>query len=160
MAYAHVESGSVIALYETVPQSFKNVSNFHVLSESARRDHGLYPVVETNPPAPGQQVTDTVFTVDESTKTVTATHTLITPVPETITATQVRLWLVRNGINLAQVSSALAAIEDAQQRAEAEVYWEYAPYIERSNPLVAAIGAALNLDNAALDAAFIAASSM
>jgi hypothetical protein len=76
------------------------------------------------------------------------------PVPSSITATQIRLWLVRNGISMAQVSEAIAAIADPQARAEAEVLWEYAPYVERTNPLVAAIAAGFNMDDAAIDQAF------
>ena len=76
------------------------------------------------------------------------------PVPSSITATQIRLWLVRNGVSMAQVSEAIAAIPDAQARAEAEVLWEYAPYVERTNPLVAMIAAGFNMDDAAIDNAF------
>lgn len=76
------------------------------------------------------------------------------PVPTTITATQIRLWLVRHGISMQQVSDAIAVIPDAQARAEAEVYWEYAPYIERANPLVSSLAAVFNMDSAAVDRAF------
>lgn len=76
------------------------------------------------------------------------------PVPASITATQIRLWLVRNGISMEQVSAAIAAISDTQARAEAEVLWEYAPYVERTNPLVAMIAAGFNMDDAAIDNAF------
>lgn len=76
------------------------------------------------------------------------------PVPASVTATQIRLWLVRNGISMAQVYAAIAAIPDAQARAEAEVLWEYAPYVERSNPLVAMIASGFNMDAAAIDSAF------
>jgi hypothetical protein len=76
------------------------------------------------------------------------------PVPTSITATQIRLWLVRNGITMAQVSEAIAAIPDQQARTEAEVLWEYAPYVERTNPLVAAIAAGFNMADAAIDQAF------
>ena len=80
------------------------------------------------------------------------------PVPSSITATQIRLWLVRNGISMEQVAAAIAAIPDAQERAEAEVLWEYAPYVERTNPLVAAIASGFNMDDAATDQAFREAS--
>jgi len=76
------------------------------------------------------------------------------PVPPRVTATQIRLWLVRNGISMEQVSDAIAAIADPQSRAEAEVLWEYAPYIERTNPLVAIIASGFNMDEATVDNAF------
>ena len=75
-------------------------------------------------------------------------------VPPSITATQIRIWLVRNGVSMEQVTAAIAAIPDAQARAEAEVLWEYAPYVERTNPLVAMIAAGFNMDDAAIDNAF------
>ena len=78
----------------------------------------------------------------------------VVPVPDSITATQIRLWLVRNGISMEQVYAAIAAIPDPQSRAEAEVLWEYAPYIERSNPLVEMLGVGFNMDSAAIDNAF------
>lgn len=71
-------------------------------------------------------------------------------VPESITATQARLWLVDRGVSLESVSQ---AITDERAR----VYWEYAPYIERHNPLVESIGASLGID---LDMAFREASSL
>ena len=72
-------------------------------------------------------------------------------VPETVTATQVRLWLIDHGIGLDAVS---AAITDERAR----VYWEYAPYIERSNPLVDAIGGSLGMAGEQIDQAFREAS--
>jgi hypothetical protein len=72
-------------------------------------------------------------------------------VPESVTATQVRLWLVDHGVSLDAVS---AAITDDRAR----VYWEYAPYIERSNPLVDAIGGSLGLSSDQIDQAFREAS--
>jgi hypothetical protein len=85
---------------------------------------------------------------------------VLEPVPDSITATQIRLWLVRNGISMEQVSSAIASIEDPQSRAEAEVLWEYAPYVERTNPLVGMISTGFGMDEAAIDNAFREASTL
>lgn len=82
----------------------------------------------------------------------------IIPVPASVTATQIRLWLVRHGISMQQIYAAISAIPDQQFRAEAEVQWEYAPYIERTNPLVEMIAAGFNMDIAAIDSAFREAS--
>lgn len=71
--------------------------------------------------------------------------------PSTVTARQVRLWLVRHGVAVSDVTDALDAIEDAQVRQEAQIEWEYAPYIERSHPMVQAIATALDID---IDTAF------
>lgn len=72
-------------------------------------------------------------------------------IPDSVTATQVRLWLVDRGVSLESVS---AAITDERAR----VYWEYAPYIERSNPLVDSIGSALGFTSEQIDQAFREAS--
>lgn len=75
--------------------------------------------------------------------------------PDAISARQVRLWLVRQGIPISDVTDALDAIEDTQARQEAQIEWEYSPYIERSHPMVQAIATSLSID---IDAAFAEAS--
>jgi hypothetical protein len=82
------------------------------------------------------------------------------PVPEQITARQIRLWLVSHGVSMAAVESAVDAIPDATQREMVRVEWEYAPYIERSHPMLIPLAAALGLDEAAVDAAFREAASL
>jgi hypothetical protein len=79
---------------------------------------------------------------------------IILPVPQSITATQIRLWLIRNGITMGQITDAISAIVDSQTRSEAEVLWEYAPYVERTNPLVALIASNFSMDNDTIDQAF------
>jgi hypothetical protein len=74
------------------------------------------------------------------------------PVPETVTATQARLWLLRkHGLSSDDVRS---AIESMPNQGEALIRWEYSPYIERSNPLVETIGLMLGLGSDQLDDAF------
>jgi hypothetical protein len=75
-------------------------------------------------------------------------------VPESVTARQIRLWLVRHGVSLAQVDAAIDAIQDAQAREEARVEWDYAPYVERSHPMLVPLAAALGLDESQVDDAF------
>lgn len=82
------------------------------------------------------------------------------PVPEQITARQIRLWLVAHGVSMAAVESAIDAIPDATQREMVRVEWEYAPYIERSHAMLVPLAAALGLDEAAVDAAFREAASL
>ncbi|WP_051680010.1 hypothetical protein [Pseudorhizobium marinum] len=73
-------------------------------------------------------------------------------VAQPLTARQLRLGLVANGIAMEQVEVAIAAIEDTQQRAVAFVEWEYAAQFERDHPLIASIGAALGLTAEQVDA--------
>jgi hypothetical protein len=78
------------------------------------------------------------------------------PVPDTITATQIRLWLLGRGISPAVVDEAVANSGNEG----AMIQWEYSPYIERSHPLVEAIAASLGMTPVDVDAAFIEASSL
>lgn len=79
-------------------------------------------------------------------------------VPQSITATQIRLWLFRNGIGLDDVEAAIESIPDKRSRGETRIQWEYAPYIERSHPFVDFLGAGLGLTSDQIDVAFAEAS--
>lgn len=82
------------------------------------------------------------------------------PVPESVTAWQIRRWLISQGISLAKVDAAIAAIPDAAQREAAKVDWEYAPYVERSHPMLVPLGAALGMTPEQIDAAFVEAAGL
>ncbi len=72
------------------------------------------------------------------------------PMPA-LTARQLRLGLVLNGISLSSVEAAIDAIEDETDREVARIEWEYATTFERSHPLVNQIGAALGLTPEQID---------
>jgi len=85
------------------------------------------------------------------------------PEPEELpplTARQLRLGLVMNGITLAQVEAEIDAIEDEQDRVVAQIEWEYASQFERDHPLIDQIGAALGLTPEQIDAMWEAASEL
>ena len=77
-----------------------------------------------------------------------------------LTARQIRLGLVTNGISLSQVEAAIADIEDPQSKAIAEIEWEYASQFLRTHPLIEQIGAALGLTPEQIDAMWEAASHL
>jgi hypothetical protein len=79
-------------------------------------------------------------------------------VPESVSARQIRIWLVRSGISLASVDAAIAAIPDQLERDSVQVEWEFAPYVERTHPMLVPLAAALGLTEADVDQAFIEAS--
>lgn len=81
-------------------------------------------------------------------------------VPASVTARQIRLWLVRHGVSLAAVDAAIDAIPDQQAREECRVEWDYAPYVERSHPMLVPLAAALGLTEAQVDEAFRQASTI
>lgn len=80
-------------------------------------------------------------------------------VPDALTPTQLRRWLVRAG-KLTSVSDAINTIEDPTERAEAEQIWEYTLSVSRTHPMVLMIGQALGMSSADMDAAFIEAATM
>lgn len=82
------------------------------------------------------------------------------PVPPQVSARQIRLWLVRNGIPLATVEDAIDSIMDQPTRDAIRVEWEYAPYVERSHQWLVPLAQVLGLDEAAVDAAFREASAL
>lgn len=81
-------------------------------------------------------------------------------VPESISARQIRLWLINNGIQLSQVEQAINSIEDPIMRETTKVEWEYAPYVERNHPMLVPLAQALGLTENQIDIAFIQAQNI
>lgn len=77
--------------------------------------------------------------------------------PRAVSARQIRLWLADHGISLAAVDAAIDAIEDAQQRERVRIDWEWAPYIERTHPMLVPLAATLGLTEEQVDQAFVEA---
>jgi len=82
------------------------------------------------------------------------------PVPQSISARQIRLWLVRNRVSLATVEAAIDAIPDAVTRESVRVEWEYAPYVERTHAWLVPMAAALGMTESQVDAAFREAAAL
>ena len=82
------------------------------------------------------------------------------PVPDQVSARQIRLWLVAHGVSLAAVESAIDGITDQTQRDMVRVEWEYAPYVERSHAMLVPLAAALGLSESQVDQAFREAASL
>jgi hypothetical protein len=81
-------------------------------------------------------------------------------VPESVSARQIRLWLLGKGVSMSAVDAAVDAIPDAAQRDSVRVEWEYAPYVERSHPMLVPLAAALGLTEEQVDQAFVQAAVM
>ncbi len=79
-------------------------------------------------------------------------------VPASVTMRQARLALLGAGL-LASVDAAIDSLPSPQKEA-ARIEWEYASDVQRSYGLVPMMGAALGLDDAALDALFIEAAAL
>lgn len=80
-----------------------------------------------------------------------------TAAPATVSARQIRLWLIRQGIALSAVDAAIDSIPDPLTRDSVRVEWEYAPYVERSHPMLVPLAASLGLTVDDVDLAFVEA---
>jgi len=79
-------------------------------------------------------------------------------VPASVTMRQARLALLGAG-KLAEVDAAIDMLPSPQKDA-ARIEWEYAAVVERTSPLIATLGPALGLSEAALDALFVQAATL
>lgn len=79
-------------------------------------------------------------------------------VPEAITMRQTRLALLNAGL-LSQVDAAIASLPP-DERASAEIDWQYATIVERTSPLVLQISGALGLTSQQVDDLFIAGAAL
>lgn len=78
--------------------------------------------------------------------------------PEAVTMRQARLALLGAGL-LDDVETALNALSEPAKSA-ARIEWDYSNELQRANPLVVALGAALGLSSAQVDALFITAAGL
>lgn len=72
--------------------------------------------------------------------------------PPPITRRQLRLTLVRNGISLAGVDAAIAAMPEGLPKQEAQIEWADASTFDRNHPTLLLIASALGLTEAQVDA--------
>ena len=82
------------------------------------------------------------------------------PVPSQVSARQIRLWLVTHGISLDTVDATIDSIADQATRDTVRVEWDYAPHVERSHVFLVPLAAALGLDEASVDQAFLEAATL
>jgi hypothetical protein len=80
--------------------------------------------------------------------------------PASVSARQIRLWLLRQSISLAAVDAAIDAIPDQLQRDSVRVEWDYSGYVERSHPMLVPLAAALGLTEEQVDQAFVEAATI
>jgi hypothetical protein len=83
---------------------------------------------------------------------------VITPVPQEVTMRQARLALLDAGL-LSSVQTAINSLQEPA-KTKAQIEWDYSNALQRDNSFVATLGAALGLNDAALDSLFIAASKL
>lgn len=84
---------------------------------------------------------------------------MVTPppsvVPQEVTMRQARLALNAAG-KLAAVQAAIAAMAEPQ-KTNTQIWWDYSSTVQRSQPIVSALGTAIGLDSAGIDQLFTVA---
>lgn len=81
-------------------------------------------------------------------------------VPASITQWQARQALILSSVSIAAVDALIEAIEVQADREAAHNAWHYAQHIERTHPLVAAMGTALGLTSGQVDDLFRLAATL
>lgn len=125
---------------------------------------GLFTVRNDSPPQPEnttEDISQRVINIDGNYVDIIRTWipAVVTP-PETISARQVRLWLINNDISLTSVEAAINTIVNEKLREKTLVEWEYAPYIERNHPLIDSLAQYLGLSSEQIDQGFVDASQL
>lgn len=90
------------------------------------------------------------FLEDENSEVVAFLNPPVMPQP--ITRRQLRLTLVRNGISLIGVESAIAAMPEGLAKQEAQIEWADASTFNRDHPTLLLIASALGLTGEQIDA--------
>lgn len=169
--YVEIENNQIVKNHSSLPDSYRNISNFFALeaeklidlSWSGNSGVKFYPYIEYRPESMSENsvLIGPEYIIDHENHCVigtfkTSPEPVITPVvPQTITARQIRMWLVLHGYSLKQVEEAIQAIEDLKQRELVSIEWEFAPYVERNHPMVISIASALGMTEEDIDQAFI-----
>lgn len=137
------------------------VQGLNIADADTQKLCGILPVTSDTPEQPEntyEDVAQRVVTVTNDNVTVVRVWAPIPVViPATVSARQIRLWLVSHGVSLNSVDALIAAIEDETLREKTKIEWEFAPYVERSHPMLNVFGSALNLTKEQIDQAFIEA---
>jgi len=127
-------------------------------------DAGFYTVRNDSPVQPEDTIEDVasrIINLDKPYVDIIRTWIpIVIPVPDNISARQVRLWLIKNNISLNMVENAIDTISDPILRDSTRVEWEYAPYVERNHPLIDSLAQYLGLTSEQIDQGFIDASQL
>lgn len=142
------------------------VQGLDIADSDTQKSCGILPIVSDLPSQPDNSVEDVSkreIIIENGGVKIVRTWIESSPiisVPHSVSARQIRLWLLDNNISLASVESAIESIEDIKLKEKAKVEWEFAPYIERNHRLIQTIGASLGLTNDQIDQGFIDASKL
>lgn len=81
------------------------------------------------------------------------------PVPQSVSMRQARLALLQADL-LYQVDATIAAIQDATERRQAQITWDYSTEVHRGDPLVFRLATSFGLSDTQVDDLFRTASTL
>lgn len=134
-----------------------NVSFPREMSDELLAEYNMFPVIAVEPPqiGPGQALREeTPELIDGKWMQKWEVDEVPMPVPQIISARQVRLILLQQGL----LETVGAMIE--QQEEAVRIEWEYATEFRRDNPLLTGLAANLGLTDEQIDEFFIAAAQL
>lgn len=138
------------------------VQGLDISDTETQKSCGILPVISDTPEQPAntyEDISQRVISITDNGVIVTRTWlTNQNIIPYTISARQIRLWLVEHSIGLSSVTAAISSIQDPTLREKTLIEWDFAPYVERNHPLLNTLGEALGLSSQQIDQAFIEAS--
>lgn len=165
--YAYVENNKILEYYDNLPNVWRNISGFNLLinDENHLKSLGWHKIIknQVNYNPDNQKISGYEYYFENNNVYGNPIIENYIPdqqniVPSQISATQLRLWLVKNNISLSSINTTIESLEDELLKKELLVRWEYAPYFERSNSFIDQIGNMLGLNSEQIDQAFIEAS--
>lgn len=128
-------------------------------TEQQLNEIGLYKLVSADAVPEGKKVvSSSIEVVDGRPKTVNTLED-ISPADYSLTARQLRLGLIRNNVSLSTVQTAINSIPDQRTRDEAQVYWEYSPFVVWSHPMTQTLMSLVGIDQANAASMWLTATS-
>jgi hypothetical protein len=138
------------------------VQGLDLADNETRKLCGFLSIISDSPTQPDNTIEDeTQRVVNIENDQVSVLRTWIpapVAVPSTVSARQIRLWLIDHDISLTSVENAINSIVNETLREKTLVEWEFAPYIERNHPLIETLAFNLGLTSEQVDQGFIEAS--
>jgi len=159
MAYLKAHGDEINYPFSTavIRKENPNVSFPREMPDELLAEYNVFPVVNVEPPqiGPGQALREeTPELIDGKWTQKWAVDEVPIPVPQIISARQVRLILLQQG----RLETVKAMIE--QQEEAVRIEWEYATEFRRDNPLLTGLAANLGLTDEQIDEFFIAAAQL
>ena len=158
MIYAKLDQAGNVEVYPYTMNDFRKDFSDVLIRDNPPEDAliqwGVVPVLSSDAPeAPIGQKVQLTTPVLINGQWAEQWELVPAPVPWSVSMAQARIALKRAGL-LSQVEAAIAAIPDEGAREEAELFWEYATEVQRTNSLIQSLGPLLGLSEEEIDMLF------